>query len=68
MILFSPQVYKLELIMTTKRGYSLTTGDILVKLDSLLSLLPELRREIVLRHKNTTLKRSKNCRIALYGV
>ena len=52
----------------TKKGYSLKTGDVLVKLDSLLSLLPELTHEIVHRHKNTTLKRSKNCSVALYSV
>ena len=50
-----------------KTGYTLKTGDMLVKLDSLLSLLPELTKEIVARHRNTKLKRSQNCKVSLYG-
>ena len=51
-----------------KEGPALKTGDTLVKLDALLVLLPELIKEVVERHKNTNLKRSKNCNISLYQV
>jgi len=53
-------VYKLELIRIKKRP-TITTGDMLLRLDSLLSQLPQLLTLIVQQHRGTVLKRSQDC-------
>ncbi|XP_053382656.1 uncharacterized protein LOC123540876 [Mercenaria mercenaria] len=61
------QVYKLELIKM-KKGPAIMTGDMLLKLDTLLTLLPELIQQIVELHIGTKLKRSKTCDINAYKI
>jgi hypothetical protein len=49
-----------------KKGPGIKTGDMLVKLNTLLALLPELTQQIVNLHRGTKLKRSQNCDIRAY--
>lgn len=59
------QVYKLELIKMKKKP-TITTGDTLLKLDSLIGQLHDLIATIEQLHVNTQLKRSQNCDTRLY--
>ncbi|KAH3748604.1 hypothetical protein DPMN_183050 [Dreissena polymorpha] len=49
-----------------KKKPTITTGDTLVKLDSLIGQLCELISTIEQLHVNTQLKRSQNCDTSLY--
>ncbi|KAK3578906.1 hypothetical protein CHS0354_035526 [Potamilus streckersoni] len=58
------QVYQLELIKL-KKGPNVRTGDILLRLDHLLTRLPALYREIAAQHMITKLKKSQACKYNL---
>jgi len=59
------QVYKFDLIKM-KSGPPITTGDMLVKLDSLIGQLGDLITLIVDAHRGTKLKRSQDCCVKGY--
>ncbi|KAL3891725.1 hypothetical protein ACJMK2_003975 [Sinanodonta woodiana] len=58
------QVYQLELIKL-KKGPNVRTGDILLRLDHLLTRLPALYKEIAAQHVITKLKKSQACKYNL---